>query len=71
MNTFTCSLCDHITGDPRNTDLGMICEDCVKNCKHENTIRVGDEDHEEIFCTNCEGSESESEYTDRKEEEVK
>lgn len=72
MNIILCDLCENPTVNPKNTDLGMQCEDCIKNCKHENTIRVGDEDHEEIFCTDCKGSESESEYVERKErEEVK
>lgn len=31
MNIFNCSVCDQTTGDPTYTDLGLACEDCMKN----------------------------------------
>lgn len=37
----------------------------MKNCKHENTIIIGDEDWQKIYCLDCELQEDESEYTDR------
>ena len=36
-------------------------------CQHENTILVGDMEHETIYCNDCGYQEVESEYTDRKE----
>lgn len=39
-----------------------------KDCKHKNTIIVGDSDWEKVYCIDCEVQEDESEYTARMEQ---
>lgn len=37
---YTCDICDQVTGDPANTDLGLVCEDCMKNDPALNDSKV-------------------------------
>lgn len=51
---FTCSNCDHQTGDPKYTENGFLCEDCVKECLYKGRDLFIDSDGSEhercAFC---------------------
>ena len=51
---FTCANCDHQTGDPKYTENGFLCEDCVRECLHkERDLFISSDGSEHERCTDC------------------
>lgn len=54
---FMCAYCDNTTGDPKRTDIGLLCEDCVKGgieCLHKNRdLFITRDGSEHERCRDC------------------